>query len=274
MSTIAAFLALGGTATAAKLVITGRDVRDGSLTGKDIKNRSIGRNDLSAGARRGGIALPGPKGDDGPRGERGARGERGQIGPTGEKGEAGPKGDRGPAGAAGVPGSPGLQGAAGSQGAEGKAGPPGIRGAGPAVTSLDPTTVNGPVGPERTEFLSTQITTPRAGQLLVHADLGKVNAQCALGSERFCNALFGFFLDGEPVPGSSRSLLADNGERVQDRAMKPIDLLIPQVSAGTHTLEFALGQLPSTINVRDYASLGFGPEGETPRQLIVTAIAD
>ena len=50
MSTIAVFLALGGSAAAAKGLISGRDVRNESLTGTDIKNGSLTRADLSPSA--------------------------------------------------------------------------------------------------------------------------------------------------------------------------------------------------------------------------------
>jgi hypothetical protein len=87
-------LALGGTATAAKL-ITSRDVADNSLTGADIKAGSLERSDLSASARR---ALQGAAG---PRGTAGATGATGTSGPTGATGATGPRGATGPAGAAG-----------------------------------------------------------------------------------------------------------------------------------------------------------------------------
>lgn len=38
---IALFMSLGGTATAARVLLTGADIRDGSLTGADVKNRSL-----------------------------------------------------------------------------------------------------------------------------------------------------------------------------------------------------------------------------------------
>src|SRR3954454_23371141 len=41
MATFAVFIALAGSATAAVL-ITGKNVKDGTLTGKDIKNSSVG----------------------------------------------------------------------------------------------------------------------------------------------------------------------------------------------------------------------------------------
>ena len=38
---VALFVSLGGTATATGLLITGRDVQDGSLTGRDVKNNAL-----------------------------------------------------------------------------------------------------------------------------------------------------------------------------------------------------------------------------------------
>jgi hypothetical protein len=48
MSTVAVFIALGGTSYAA-LNLTGRDIRDGSLTGRDIGPNSIGGNRIKEG---------------------------------------------------------------------------------------------------------------------------------------------------------------------------------------------------------------------------------
>ncbi len=85
-------LALGGTATAAKL-ITGKNVKNNSLTGKDIKNKSIKSADLSAGAKS---ALKGAKGDTGAAGAAGPAGAPGAPGAKGDKGEAGAPGAAGP----------------------------------------------------------------------------------------------------------------------------------------------------------------------------------
>ncbi|CAA9532697.1 MAG: hypothetical protein AVDCRST_MAG85-3824 [uncultured Solirubrobacteraceae bacterium] len=46
MATIAVFIALGGTATAA-FVVTGKNVKNSSLTGADVKNSSITGADLT-----------------------------------------------------------------------------------------------------------------------------------------------------------------------------------------------------------------------------------
>jgi hypothetical protein len=80
-ATLALFIALGGTSYAA-VKITGRNVVDGSLTGKDIKKKSVSLDRLRTV----------PKGAQGPQGVAGPQGV------TGLKGDPGPAGERGPAG--------------------------------------------------------------------------------------------------------------------------------------------------------------------------------
>jgi hypothetical protein len=70
MATIALFAALGGGAYAAAK-ITGRDVVNRSLTGKDIKKRSVPLNRLKRRPRAG---REGPQGPQGPRGDQGPPG--------------------------------------------------------------------------------------------------------------------------------------------------------------------------------------------------------
>ena len=70
---VALCLALAIPAGAAKL-ITGKNVKNASLTGADIKNGSIGQRDLARGVGQG------------PTGERG---EQGPAGPKGDKGDSG-----------------------------------------------------------------------------------------------------------------------------------------------------------------------------------------
>jgi hypothetical protein len=79
IATLALFIALGGSSYAA-IKITGRNVTNGSLTGKDIKKRSVPLNRLTR-------ALPagrqGLKGDPGAKGDKGDKGDRGDVGPAG-----------------------------------------------------------------------------------------------------------------------------------------------------------------------------------------------
>jgi hypothetical protein len=89
VSTLALFLALGGSAGAAA-VITSRDVRDGSLTSRDVKDHSLRAADLRASDL--------PAGPRGPAGEDGDDGEDGMDGMDGMDGADGEDGARGPAG--------------------------------------------------------------------------------------------------------------------------------------------------------------------------------
>ena len=94
-ATIALVLSMSGSAYAAKkLIITGANVKNGSLTGADIKNASLTSSDLNASVT---TSLRGKNGTNGTNGKDGAKGDRG---PRGAEGPAGPKGDVGPPGEA------------------------------------------------------------------------------------------------------------------------------------------------------------------------------
>ncbi|HEX8648246.1 MAG TPA: hypothetical protein VF715_15235 [Thermoleophilaceae bacterium] len=93
---IALFAALGGTSYAAAK-ITGANVKDNSLTTKDIRNKSLLAKDFKAGQ------LPA-----GPQGQQGPQGPTGQQGPQGATGQQGPKGDKGDKGDTGAPGLSGY----------------------------------------------------------------------------------------------------------------------------------------------------------------------
>jgi hypothetical protein len=71
-ATLALFIALGGSSYAA-VKVTGLDVVDGSLTGKDIKKKSVSLDRLRT-VPKGPQGVAGPKGDPGPAGERGPAG--------------------------------------------------------------------------------------------------------------------------------------------------------------------------------------------------------
>jgi hypothetical protein len=92
LATLALFLAVGGPAFAgAKVLLTGNDIADGSLTSQDVRNGSLQPADFSAR----GLALL-----------RGSQGARGVDGPQGERGPAGPAGAPGERAAAGPAGAP------------------------------------------------------------------------------------------------------------------------------------------------------------------------
>lgn len=91
---IALFAATTGTATAASQLITGKQIKDGSITARDIKKRSLGTAQLSPKAI---TALRGAGGAQGPAGATGAAGAVGPAGPAGAQGVPGPQGPQGPA---------------------------------------------------------------------------------------------------------------------------------------------------------------------------------
>ena len=83
VATLALLLACAGSASAAKQLITGRDIKNASITGVDIKKGSVPLDKLR------GTLRPGPSGATGPQGATGARGETGAKGETGAAGAGG-----------------------------------------------------------------------------------------------------------------------------------------------------------------------------------------
>jgi hypothetical protein len=96
---VALFVAFSGTATAA-LVMTGKNIKDGTITGKDVQNRTLGTNKLSKKAVASLIGQRGPAGPAGPQGPKGEAGVQGVQGPKGDTGPAGPQGPKGDTGVA------------------------------------------------------------------------------------------------------------------------------------------------------------------------------
>lgn len=82
-----AVLSAGSGAVAGSL-ITGKQIKNGSVTSADIKNKSIKRADLAPRARstRGTTGLAGPRGFAGPQGTTGERGQPGTPGAQGTRG--------------------------------------------------------------------------------------------------------------------------------------------------------------------------------------------
>lgn len=99
-----ALIVSAGAGATASLMITGKQIKDGTVTTKDVKNRSLKAKDFSAKAKS---KLRGPAGPAGP---RGATGATGPAGPAGATGLPGLPGIPGPQGLPGLPGLPGLSG--------------------------------------------------------------------------------------------------------------------------------------------------------------------
>jgi hypothetical protein len=74
VSTVCLFVVLGGTATAASKLLTGKQIKNGSITGVDVKNRSLLSKDFKAGQL--------PSGPQGPAGAQGVPGPQGPSGPS------------------------------------------------------------------------------------------------------------------------------------------------------------------------------------------------
>jgi hypothetical protein len=104
---------IAATGATAGSLITGAKVKDGSLTGRDVKNRSLTPADFAR--------APSVQGRDGRDGVPGVSGPSGSAGATGSHGLTGLTGDRGAIGAAGATGSKGDTGAQGLQGEPGSA---------------------------------------------------------------------------------------------------------------------------------------------------------
>jgi Collagen triple helix repeat (20 copies) len=112
---IAVVLALTGSAFAAQTLITGADIKDGSVTRADLSRRTVrslkGKRGKTGPAGRDGFAGPqGPQGSTGPEGPRGPvgpagpQGQKGTTGDTGAKGDQCDQGDQGDTGDTGAPG--------------------------------------------------------------------------------------------------------------------------------------------------------------------------
>jgi Collagen triple helix repeat (20 copies) len=102
---LAPFAALGGSAYAA-VTVTGKNIKNGTITGKTSRNRSLSTNELSATAVS---SLTGRQDPAGPQGPQGDTGGRGPAGPTGPKGDTGPQCPQGPAGPQGPSGISGWE---------------------------------------------------------------------------------------------------------------------------------------------------------------------
>jgi hypothetical protein len=85
---VVAMLAGGGVATGARSLITGADIKDGSISGQDIKPKSLSPR-LFADSVSSSRSLRGP------RGEQGTPGLQGPAGPSGPQGLPGPPGPAG-----------------------------------------------------------------------------------------------------------------------------------------------------------------------------------
>ncbi len=87
MAGLALFIVLGGSAAAAGGLINGKKIKKGTVTAKQLKNKTITKGKIAP------STLAGLAGSQGPRGADGAKGAQGPKGDQGIQGIQGPKGD-------------------------------------------------------------------------------------------------------------------------------------------------------------------------------------
>jgi hypothetical protein len=191
VSTIALFIALGGTSLAAVKVLVPKN----SVGSAQVINGSLAKSDL---ARSTINAL------------KGSRGPQGDQGSAGSQGSAGPAGATGPAGAAGAAGAPGQKGDAGSPGAKGDVGATGPAGAtgpeGPAgvlTSGMASSTANFPAFSSVAFFFAGTFTPSVSGSCLVTGSAQFTAAAEATAGPSFRIAVARGDPPGTPVPDGS-----------------------------------------------------------------------
>ena len=112
---VVALLLAAGTVTAQSLIDSG-DVRNNSLTGNDVKDKSLTKRDFR-GSVRGAQGPQGNTGPQGPQGNTGPQGPQGGQGPEGPQGTTGPQGPAGPFPEGDLPAGKTLRGTYGLNGA-------------------------------------------------------------------------------------------------------------------------------------------------------------
>lgn len=80
MAGLALFIVLGGSATAASNLINGKKIKKGTVTAKQIKNKTITKGKLKPALVK---SLKGKAGPQGPKGDKGAKGDTGAAGADG-----------------------------------------------------------------------------------------------------------------------------------------------------------------------------------------------
>lgn len=209
---IAVVLAMTGSAIAAGL-ITGADIKDGSITRADLSGRTI----RSLKGRRGPRGRDGQDGFVGPEGPQGSTGPQGPAGPQGPTGPQGPRGTTGDTGARGPQGPEGRQGRTGDTGATGAPGQAIVSTFSTGTTPVDTTGGDGTLalsgtGPSTTTD-SVDLTGGSIflgpGQYLVHVVINFTDGAADSGLEYGVARLFlsDSPLDGvTPGPGNGSAL--------------------------------------------------------------------
>jgi hypothetical protein len=220
---IAVVLAMTGSAFAARALITGADVKNGSLTRADLSKRTL-------------KSLKGKRGRPGRDGFVGARGPQGDTGPEGARGPAGPAGPQGPRGSVGDTGPQGPQGRTGPIGPDGPQGPAGQSIAGQFSTGTTPVDTTGSDGTLALGSSGPSTTTDSVdlvgatggfvflspGQYIVHVTVSFTDGAADSGLEYGVARLF---LNDSPLDGATPdpSGGSSNGDTLLETADIPDD---------------------------------------------------
>jgi hypothetical protein len=96
-------VAVAATSATARSLITGLQIKNGSIASVDIADGTIKSRDLAPSLRHAQSVVPGPQGPQGAQGEAGPQGPKGDAGAQGAQGPTGPQGATGAQGPAGPP---------------------------------------------------------------------------------------------------------------------------------------------------------------------------
>jgi len=221
---LALVVAMGGTATAASL-ITGAQIKNGSITADDIKAHGLTAKVIKNGSLTAATLASGVR-----------KGEKGATGATGASGAPGANGANGAAGAAGAAGPKGDQGAPGTNSPDAARQVLIQRGTA-AQAALDP-----PSTPTQTAFTES-ITLDRAGRYQINAYINSPSTtDCPSPSgPNQCGFRGGLFLDGTPLAGGGNDFAVVNGFSLAAGSTVVINL-----PAGTHDLSYRIQQTSGT----------------------------
>jgi len=228
---IAVVLAMTGSAFAARALITGADIENGSITRADLSGRTLS----SLKGKRG------PAGRDGFTGARGPQGDTGPQGPAGPAGPVGPQGSRGPVGDTGDQGPQGRTGPVGPRGDQGPQGDPGqslVITNGP-VSNMDVGTPLAQTSTGPTDASTDGVEISNSGVFLNAFTTYKVDVFVSFVATANPGTEFGvarLFLDSSPLDGSGSDPTGGNAD--MDTTLVTPDLPDDMSNAGQASASF------------------------------------
>lgn len=231
---IAIVLAMTGSAFAARALITGADIKDGSISRADLSSRTVkslkGKRGPAGPAGRDGFAGPA-----GPQGSPGPEGPRGPVGPVGTAGPRGPTGDTGATGATGPQGEQGEQGQQGPPGTQGPAGQALLRAGADGPTNAGAALPLSSSGP--TDFDREGVDISAGGRMLTAGEQYKVDVYVDFVATANPGTEYGvgrLFLGAAPLDGNITGTgAASTGDTTIVTPDLPNDLHTPAQAAGS-----------------------------------------